>query len=59
MTVDEFEDGGYRVTDGTVVATLPTNDGGMVGRPEGSWDVDRVTATRSRVLSGATPAPPK
>ncbi len=57
MTLEEFDEGGYKVTDGTLVPLLPTRDGETVGRPEGGWDIDRVTATKSRVLGGATPPP--
>ena len=57
LTLAEVEDAGYQVFDGSRVPYLPTEDGGTVGRPPGGWDVDRVLANGSRVLSAATPAP--
>lgn len=57
LTLAEVEDAGYQVFDGSRVPYLPTEDGGTVGRPPGGWDVDRVMAAGSRVLSAATPAP--
>ena len=62
LDATDFDDGGYQVTRGWQVPTIETPDGGVVGRPEGSWDVDRVESTRSRALgevgSGATHAGP-
>lgn len=57
LTLAEVEEAGYKVFDGSRVPYLPTEDGGTVGRPPGGWDVDRVLANGSRVLSAATPAP--
>lgn len=58
LTLAEVEDAGYQITPGHQIPLLPTEGGGTIGRPPGGWDVDRVAATKSRVLTGAAPPSP-
>lgn len=50
LTLAEVEDAGFQISDGARVPFLETEGGGLVGRPPGTWDVDRTLATTSRPL---------
>ncbi len=58
LTLEELEQGGYPVTTGSQAEVLPTSDGDLVGKPEASWNVDRVEATRSPALTAPPPVQP-
>ena len=64
MTLEEFEAGGYQVTQSSVVPTLLTRDGEPVGAPPEGWGADRPGGIGSPTLQRkARPAkrvaPPK
>ena len=50
LTLDELEQGGYPVSSGGEIEQLPTSDGKFVGKPEGSWDVDRANQAQGGAL---------
>lgn len=43
IDLDQLQEGGYQLTDGALIASLPI-EGGVVGRPGAGWDRDQIDA---------------